>query len=91
MSVFDDNVVFVTAAGSDLGAATTTRFAKEGPAVAATALFLLLALGVIWTVMPETASRELEETLAVSGHAMLPSDGKRTCPGDASRNWSCRR
>jgi hypothetical protein len=26
--------------------------------------------------MPETAGRELEETAAVSGHAMLPGDGK---------------
>jgi NADP-dependent 3-hydroxy acid dehydrogenase YdfG len=29
MSVFDDNMVLVTAAGSGIGAATATRFAKE--------------------------------------------------------------
>jgi MFS transporter, putative metabolite:H+ symporter len=36
-----------------------------GPAVAATAIFPLLALGLIWAVLPETAGRELEETSAV--------------------------
>jgi hypothetical protein len=47
-----------------------------GPTVAATAIFPLLALGVIWAVLPETAGRELEETSAVED-TILPSDEKQ--------------
>jgi putative MFS transporter len=36
-----------------------------GPAVAATAVFPLLALALIWTLLPETVGRELEETSAM--------------------------
>jgi MFS transporter, putative metabolite:H+ symporter len=60
-----------------------------GPAVATTAIFPLLALGVIWAVMPETIGRELEETSAIRGNAVPPSDGKRTFLSGASQGWSC--
>jgi putative MFS transporter len=59
-----------------------------GPTVAATATFPLLVLGVIWAVMPETVGRELEETSAVSGNAMLPSEGTRKSLSGASQDWS---
>ena len=36
-----------------------------GPVMATTAVFPLLALGVIWLVLPETRGRELEETAAL--------------------------
>ncbi len=36
-----------------------------GPTVAATAVFPLMALAIIWAVLPETAGRELEETAAM--------------------------
>ena len=36
-----------------------------GPTIAATAAFPLLALGVIWLLLPETSGRELEETAQV--------------------------
>jgi MFS transporter, putative metabolite:H+ symporter len=36
-----------------------------GPTLAATAVFPLLALGVIWLVLPETSRRELEDTALV--------------------------
>ena len=37
-----------------------------GPAVASTAIFPLIALGLIWLWLPETGGRELEETSAAS-------------------------
>jgi MFS transporter, putative metabolite:H+ symporter len=36
-----------------------------GAAISATAVFPLLALGLIWTLLPETGGRELEETSAL--------------------------
>ena len=36
-----------------------------GPTIAATAIFPLLALIVIWVVLPETSLRELEDTARV--------------------------
>jgi hypothetical protein len=35
---------------------------RLGPTLAASTLFPLLALGVIWLVLPETSRRELEDT-----------------------------
>jgi hypothetical protein len=45
--------------------------------VAVTAIFPLLALGVIWAVLPETVGRELEETSAVSEDTVLLSEEKQ--------------
>ncbi len=40
-----------------------------GPAVAITAIFPLIALGLIWAWMPETSGKELEETSGLEGAA----------------------
>jgi putative MFS transporter len=49
---------------SHIGVGVAAARVGWGPAIAATSVFPLVALGLIWVLLPETVGKELEETSA---------------------------
>jgi putative MFS transporter len=56
----------VTYVGSPVVVGILAETAGWGPVVAATAIFPLAAVILIWILMPETSGRELEETSLIT-------------------------